>query len=59
MDLMMNGPDIETVDEVKTLILESVDVWKNYKKRVPSKGPVTVHRESPHDEECVLSTLGT
>ena len=29
--------NIQDVDEVKTLILESVNVWKNYKKRVPSR----------------------
>ena len=34
----MNGPDIEAVDEVKALILESVNAWKDYKKRVPSRG---------------------
>jgi hypothetical protein len=30
----MNGPDIEGVDEEKTLIVESVRTWKNYQKRV-------------------------
>jgi hypothetical protein len=29
----MNGPDIEGVDEVKVVILELVNVWKNYKNR--------------------------
>jgi hypothetical protein len=38
MMIDMNGPDIEAVDEVKTLILGSVSVWKNYKKRGPSRG---------------------
>jgi hypothetical protein len=38
MMIDMNGPGIETVDEVKALILESVNVWKNFKKRVPSRG---------------------
>ena len=38
MIIDMNGPDIEAADEVKALILESVNVWKNYKKRVPSRG---------------------
>ncbi len=33
-----NGPDIQAVDEVKALILESVNTWKNYEKWVPSKG---------------------
>jgi len=55
------GPDIEAVDEVKVLILEAVNAWKNYKKRVPkngqSRGPCAQKR--PRDEECVLSTLGT
>ncbi len=34
----MNGPDIEEVDEVKVLILESVNVWnyENVEKRVSS-----------------------
>jgi hypothetical protein len=32
----MNEPDIESVAEEKTLILESVNVWKNYKKWIPS-----------------------
>jgi hypothetical protein len=32
MMIDMNGPDIEAVDEVKALILESVNVWKNYMK---------------------------
>ena len=27
MMIDMNGPDIEAVDEVKTLVLESVNVW--------------------------------
>jgi hypothetical protein len=38
MMIDMNGPDIEAVDEVKALILESVNACKNYKKRVPSRG---------------------
>ena len=60
MMIDMNGPDIEVVEEVKVLILEYVDVWKNYKKRWFQgvvKGPV--FHKSPHDEECLLSTLGT
>jgi len=32
MMIDMNGPDIEEVDDVKALILESVTLWKNYKK---------------------------
>ena len=35
MIIDLNGPDIEAADEVKALILESVNAWKNYKKRVP------------------------
>ena len=31
---LMNGPDIEAVDEVKALILESVKAWKNNKDAV-------------------------
>ena len=38
MMIYMNWPDIEPVDEVKDLILEFVTVWKNFKKRVPSRG---------------------
>ena len=37
MMIDMNGPGIEAVDEVKVLILESVNVWKNFKKRVQSR----------------------
>ena len=33
MTIDMNGPDIEAGDKVKALILESVNAWKNYKKR--------------------------
>jgi len=42
----MSGPDIEVVDEVKALILESVNVWKNYKKRIPSRSSAGVTRPS-------------
>jgi hypothetical protein len=54
MMIDMNGPDIETVDDVKTLILESVAVWKNYKKpegtvKGQSRGPCVQKR--PRDEE--------
>jgi hypothetical protein len=56
----MNGPDIEEVDEVKALILESVNDW-NYEKRVSSRGsqggPCAQKRS--RDEECLLTTLGT
>ena len=48
MIIDMNASDIEAVDEVKTLILESVNTWKNYKNRLWSravKGPVC--REVP------------
>jgi len=37
MMIDMNGPDIEVVDEVKALILESFNAWKNFKKKVPSR----------------------
>jgi hypothetical protein len=60
MMIHMIGPDIEAVDEVKLLILEAVNAWKNCKKRVPStqsRGPCVQKR--PRDEECLLSTLGT
>ena len=43
----MNGHDVEEVDEVKALILESVNACKNYKKRVPSRGSRGA-RESAH-----------
>jgi hypothetical protein len=42
----LNGPDIEAVDEVKVLILESVNTWKNYKKRMPSRISAGVTRPS-------------
>jgi len=42
----LNGPDIEAVDEVKELILESVNVWRNYKRRMPSRGSAGVTRPS-------------
>ena len=38
MMIEMNGPDIEAVDEVQALILESANAWTNYKKRMPSRG---------------------
>ena len=38
MMINMNGPDIEAVDEVKVLSLESVIAWKNYKKWAPTRG---------------------
>jgi hypothetical protein len=59
----MNGPDIEEVDEVKVLILESVNVWnyENVEKRVSSRGSqgFPCAQKRPHDEECLLATLGT
>ena len=30
MIIDLNGPDIDAVDEVRVLILESVNVWKNF-----------------------------
>ena len=46
MMIDMNGPDIEAVDEVKALILEAVNSWKNYKKRMPSRSSAGVTRGS-------------
>ena len=40
----MNGPYIQAVDKVKTLILESVNEWKNYKKSMPSRSSAGVTR---------------
>jgi hypothetical protein len=37
MMIDLNRPDIEAVDEVKALILEFVNAFKNYKKRMPSR----------------------
>ena len=58
MMIDVNGPDIEAVDEVKALILESVNVWKNYKKRGPSRGSqgACAHR-SAHVTRNVYSQL--
>ena len=48
------------MDEVKALILESYQVWKNYKKRVPSRhSQGTRAQKRTRDEECLLSTLET
>ena len=47
---------------MKALILESVNVWKNYKKRMPSRSSVGVTRpsRSAHGRSNgLLSTLGT
>ena len=57
MMIDLNGADIEGVDEVKALtlrdfleelilgdFLESVNGWKNYKKRIPSRGTAAVTR---------------
>jgi hypothetical protein len=38
----MNGPDIEAVDEVKALLLVSVNTWKNCNKRMPSRSSADV-----------------
>jgi hypothetical protein len=62
MMIDLNGPDIEAVDEVKDLILESVNVWKNYKKRMPSRSSAGVTRPSRSAQgrsNGILSTLGT
>ena len=59
MMIDLNGPDMEAVDEVKTLILESVNTWKNYKKRMPSRSSVGVTRpkRSSQDTSNVYSQL--
>ena len=44
MTIDMNGPDIEAGDKVKALILESVNAWKNYKKRLSSRSSTGVTR---------------
>ena len=63
MMIDMNGPDIEAVDEVKALVLESVNAWTNYKKRMPSSADVTRPSKSAQGRsnvvKCLLSTLGT
>ena len=56
--LPMHGPDIAAVDEVKALILESVNVWKNCKKRVPSRHSHGVRApRSDHTTRNVYSQL--
>ena len=56
---MIDMNDIQAVNEVKTLILESVNSWKNYKYRVPSRGSQGARASrSAHDEERLLSTVG-
>ena len=51
--------DIEAVDEVKALILESVNAWKNYKKKMPSRTSAGVTRRSRNaqDRSKVYSQL--
>jgi hypothetical protein len=51
----LNGPDIEAVDEVKALILESVNTWKNYKKRMPSRISAGVTRAGEHRAEIMFT----
>jgi hypothetical protein len=46
MMIDMNGLDIEAVEKMKELILESVNTWKNYKKRIPSMSSAGVARRS-------------
>jgi hypothetical protein len=48
--------DIEAVDEVKVLILEAVNAWKKYKKRMPSTGTQGAPR-SGHATRNVYSQL--
>ena len=43
MMIDMHGLDIQAVHEVKTLILESVSVWKNYKKRMSIRSSAGVN----------------
>jgi hypothetical protein len=50
----MNRPDTEAVDEVKALILKSVNTWKNY-CQLREEGVIKGQR--PSDEECLLSQL--
>jgi hypothetical protein len=50
IDIMMNGPfmsieDIQVVDEVKGLILESLKTWKKYIQRNTRWNTVGVTRE--------------
>ena len=40
MMIDINGPDIQAVHEVKALILESVNAWKNYKRAGCRQGAV-------------------
>ena len=46
MMIDLNGPDIEAVDEVKALILESVNAWKNNTMRMPARSSAGVTRPS-------------
>ena len=46
MMIDMNGPDIEALDEVKSLILESVNAWKKNTKWTPSRSSAGVTRPS-------------
>ena len=58
MMIDMNAPDIEAVEEVKAIILESVNVWKNYKERVPSRGSQGARApKSAHATRNVYSQL--
>ena len=46
MMIDMNGPDMQTEDHVNALILEGVNVWRHYTKRVP-QGAVHVSPDRP------------
>ncbi len=61
MTIVMNGPDIEAVDEVKALILklESVNAWKNYKKGLPSRSRSGVTRLSRSAQGRAMFTLNS
>ena len=59
MIIDMNGPDIQAVHVVKARILEYINAWKNFKKRMPSRssaGPKRPSR-SAQDRSNVYSHL--
>jgi hypothetical protein len=53
MMIDINGPDSQAEDRVKTLILEAVNAWRNYKKRVTSRSSAGVTRptRNPHRDQ--------
>ena len=46
MIIDMNGPDIQAVHVVKARILEYINAWKNFKKRMPSRSSAGPKRPS-------------